>query len=117
MCYHNHRGKQLVDITDIMVCINLLTDMLPRLRDSLNMTQREFADIIGISRQSVIDLEHKNRKINRAILIAMITFFSFRRESAMILYENGFYDLCYVRSLGFTISIIQKLFDLCEGKV
>ena len=106
----------MVDVADIMVCINLLTDLLPSLRDSLNMTQRELAGIIGISRQSVIDLEHKNRKINRAVLIAMITFFSLRRESAMILYEKGFYDLRYVSSLGFTTSTIQNLFDLIGGE-
>lgn len=105
----------MIDVADIMVCIDVLTSLLPTLRDSLNLTQREFASIIGISRQSVIDLEHKNRKITRAVLIATITFFSLRRESAMILYDEGFYDLRYVSSLGFTPSTIQKVFDLNEG--
>lgn len=104
----------MVDVADIMVCIDLLTGLLPTLRDSLNLTQREFASIIGISRQSVIDLEHRNRKITRAVLIAMITFFSLRRKSAMILYDKGFYDLRYVSSLGFTASRVQKIFDLNE---
>lgn len=100
----------MVDVSDIMVCIDSLSTLLPVLRDSLNMTQREFAGVIGISRQSVIDLEHKNRKITRAVLIAMISFFSLRRESAMILYEKGFYNFSYVSSLGFTTSVIQMLF-------
>lgn len=48
-----------MDASDIMVCIEMLTDMLPKLRDCLGITQRELAGVIGISRQSVIDLEHK----------------------------------------------------------
>ena len=107
----------MVDVADIMVCIDLLTSLLPALRDRLDLTQREFAGIIGISRQSVIDLEHKNRKITKAVLIAMITFFSLRRESAAILYRKGFYDLRYVSSLGFTTSMIQKIFNSKEAEI
>ena len=39
----------------IMECIGILSDEAPKLRDILNITQLEFAKIIGISRQSVID--------------------------------------------------------------
>lgn len=104
-----------MDTSDIMVCIEMLTDMLPELRDCLGMTQREFAGIIGISRQSVIDLEHKNRKITRSILIAMITFFTLRCESALLLYRKGFYSTNFVTSLGFTTTLIEKIYDLGEG--
>jgi DNA-binding XRE family transcriptional regulator len=95
-----------------MKCIELLTEQLPVLRDKLGLTQKEFSLIIGISRQSVIDLEHKNRKITRAILIAMIAFFSLRRSTAQLLYEKGLYDLEYTISLGFNRSLIQKIYDL-----
>mgnify|MGYP000522339660 CR=1 FL=1 len=54
-----------MDISDIMVCIGTLTDMLPELRERLGLTQREFAGVIGISWQSVIDLEYKKRKLTR----------------------------------------------------
>lgn len=104
-----------MDTSDIMNCIGMLTDMLPELRDCLGLTQREFASVIGISRQSVIDLEHKNRKITRSILIAMITIFSLRYETALLLYRRGFYSTNFVASLGFTTTMIEKMFDLCEG--
>lgn len=105
-----------MDASDIMVCIEMLTDMLPELRDCLGMTQRELAGVIGISRQSVINLEHKNRKITRSILIAMITFFSLRCETALLLYRKGFYSANFVTSLGFTETMIEKIFDLGEGR-
>lgn len=105
-----------MDASDIMVCIEMLTDMLPKLRDCLGITQRELAGVIGISRQSVIDLEHKNRKITRSILIAMITFFSLRCETALLLYRKGFYSTSFVTSLGFTETMIEKIFDLGEGR-
>lgn len=101
--------------SDIMDCINLLTDLLPTLRNCLGLTQREFASIIGISRQSIIDLEHKNRKITRSILIAMIAYFSLRRETAFVLYEKDFYGLKYVTSLGFTDAMMKKIYDLDGG--
>lgn len=72
--------------------------------------------VVGISRQSVIDLEHKNRKITRSILIAMITFFSLRCETALLLYRKGFYSTNFVTSLGFTETMIEKIFDLGEGR-
>ena len=101
-----------MDTNRIMECIELLTDQLPALRDKLRLTQREFAAVIGISRQSVIDLEHKNRKITRAVLIAMLTFFSLRRETAQLLYEKNLYNMDYVVSLGFTSDMIQKIHNL-----
>jgi len=96
----------------IMECIELITDQLPALRDKLGLTQREFSVVIGISRQSVIDLEHKNRKITRAILIAILTFFSLRRETAQMLYEKKLYNMEYVISLGFTSDVIRKIHNL-----
>lgn len=99
----------------IMDCIELITDELPTLRDRLNLTQREFAEIIGISRQSVIDLEHKNRKITKSILVTIITYFSLRRETAYLLYQKGLYDMEYARFLGYTAELMRKIYDLgCE---
>ena len=104
-----------MDTSDILNCIGILTDMLPELRNRLGMTQRELAGVIGISRQSVIDLEHKNRKITRSILIAMITFFSLRFDTALLLYKKGFYSINYVTSLGFNETLIEKIYDLGGG--
>lgn len=95
----------------IMECIEFLTGELNSLRNELNLTQKDFADIIGISRQSVIDLEHQNRKITKAILIAMISFFSLQSSTAHMLYEKKFYDMEYVASLGFSSDVIRRIHD------
>jgi DNA-binding XRE family transcriptional regulator len=97
--------------TEILKCIEIITEQLPVLRNMLNLTQRDFASIIGISRQSVIDLEHKNRKITRSVLISIITVFSLKSSTARFLYEKNFYDLEYVVSLGFTNEAMLKLYD------
>ena len=43
-----------MDNNDIMECIDLICDTLPKLRNALKLTQEEFSRIIGVSRQSVI---------------------------------------------------------------
>jgi DNA-binding XRE family transcriptional regulator len=101
-----------MDASKIMECIELLTEQLPILRDKIGLTQKEFAIVIGISRQSVIDLEHKNRKVTRAILIAMLAFFSLRRATALVLYEKGLYDMEYAIFLGFNRDVVQRIHDI-----
>jgi len=96
----------------IMECIELITSELPALRDKLNITQRDFAAVIGISRQSIIDLEHQNRKITRSILISIVTFFSLKRETALLLYKKKLYEMDYVISIGYTVDVIRKIHNI-----
>ncbi len=97
---------------DIMECISIISELSSKLRDLLGITQLEFSKIIGISRQSVIDFEHWNRKISRPVLISMICFFSLRKETAQYLYDRSFYDNKYVSSLGFSSEVIEKLYEI-----
>lgn len=95
----------------IMECIELMCDTLPQLRNALNLTQEEFSKVIGVSRQSVINIEHREKKLTRAILIAMITFFSLRSETSMILSQKEFYKNAFVKNLGFTESVLFKIHE------
>lgn len=99
-------------IEDIMKCIAIVSEELPTLRDILDMTQQELASIIGISRQSVIDLEHKKKKITRSVLIAIIAYFSLRKETAVYLDGLNFYNIGYVKSLGLNQETINKLYSI-----
>lgn len=99
----------------IMECIDLLTSELPLLRDSLGITQKNLAKHIGISRQSVIEIEHKNHKLTRSILIALITFFSFREETAKMLYSKGFYNNKFVNLIGFNSYFLFKIYGIKDG--
>lgn len=100
-----------MDTDDIMDCIKIVCEELPTLRDMLNMTQKELASIIGISRQSVIGFEHKKKKITRPVLISIITYFSLRTETAKYLKKFDFYNIRYVKSLGFNNEVINKIND------
>ncbi|MGN0332747.1 MAG: helix-turn-helix domain-containing protein [Lachnospiraceae bacterium] len=102
----------MMNTESIMECIGVISDEAPKLRDILNITQLEFAKIIGISRQSVIDFEHRNRKITRPVLISMICYFSLRKETALYLYERSFYNNEYVSFLGFSAEMIEKTYGI-----
>lgn len=95
----------------IMECIELMCEVLPQLRNVLNLTQEDFSRIIGVSRQSVINIEHKEKKLTRSILISMVSFFSLRSETAKILYEQGLYRNTFVNDIGFTESILSKIHE------
>ena len=95
--------------SSIMECINLICDTLPQLRNALNLTQEEFSKVIGVSRQSVINMEHKEKKLTRSIIIAIVSFFSLRYETARILYEQGLYGNDFVKNIGFSEDILFKI--------
>ncbi|WP_409967957.1 helix-turn-helix transcriptional regulator [Bengtsoniella intestinalis] len=100
-----------MDSSGIMDCVELMCDVLPQLRKALDFTQEDFSKIIGISRQSVINIEHKDKKLTRSILISMISFFSLRHESAKILYEQGLYRNTFVNEMGFSESMVLKIYE------
>lgn len=95
----------------IMECIELMCDALPQLRNVLGLTQEDFSKIIGVSRQSVIKIEHKEKKLTRAIVISMVSFFSLRKETAEILFQYGFYNNTFVKNIGFSESVIIKIYE------
>lgn len=100
-----------MDNSGITECIELMCDTLPKLRNALNQRQEDFAKVIGVSRQSVINMEHKEKKLTRSILIAMVSFFSLRNETAKILYERGLYNNAFVKNIGFSESVLFKIHE------
>lgn len=101
----------------IIECISIITSELPLLRDRLGITQKELALYIGISRQSLIEIEHKNRKTTRSIMISLITFFSFREETVRILLEKGLYNNDFVKELGYNSDFLIKMYGIKDGIV
>lgn len=100
-----------MDNGGIMECIDLMCDALPQLRNVLNLTQEDFSKIIGVSRQSVINMEHKEKKLTRSIIISMVSFFSLREKTAEILFQNGLYNNAFVKNIGFTESVVIKIHE------
>lgn len=103
--------KVIIMNDSIYECISMICESLPAMRDALGLTQLDFSRIIGISRQSVIDLEHKNKKITKAVLCSTIAFFTLREESAKLLFENHFYENENVNELGFTVELVKKIYE------
>lgn len=95
--------------SSIMECIDLIYGVLPKLRNALNLTQEEFSIVIGVSRQTVINMEHKEKKLTRLIVISMVAFFSLRYETATILYEQGWYDNTFVINIEFFEDVLFKI--------
>ena len=75
-------------------------------------TQKDFSGLIGISRQSLIELEHQNRKITRPVLIAIVSYFSLHKETAIILYNYGLYNNEYIQLLGFNPDLIGRIYKI-----
>ena len=67
--------------------IQVLTKNLPVLRKMLGLTQSEFADIVGLSRQTVVNIENENQKMKRTTFMAMMYLFSLNRKTAVFLKE------------------------------
>lgn len=100
-----------MDNDGIMECIDLMCDTLPQLRNVLNLTQEDFSKVIGVSRQSVINMEHKEKKLTRSIIISMVSFFSLREKTAEILFQNGLYNNAFVKNIGFSESVVIKIHE------
>lgn len=100
-----------MDNDGIMECIDLMCETLPQLRNALNLTQEDFSKIIGVSRQSVINMEHKEKKLTRSIIISMVSFFTLREKTAEILLQNGLYNNAFVKNIGFSESIVIKIHE------
>lgn len=67
------------------ISIQVLTRNLPVLRKILGLTQVEFADIVGLSRQTVVNIENENQKMKRTTFMAIMYLFSLNRKTAVFL--------------------------------
>lgn len=72
--------EELFDIS-----IRVLTKNLPILRKILGLTQSELADIIGLSRQTVVNIENGNQKMKRTTFMAIMYLFSLNHKTAVLL--------------------------------
>lgn len=106
-----------MDNDGFMECIDLMCDTLPQLSNALNLTQENFSKIIGISRQSVINMEHKEKKLTRSIIISMVSFFSLMKETAEMLFQNGLYNNAFVKNIGFSEDVIIKIHEWSKQKI
>jgi len=76
--------------------ISRMTENLKVMRNKLGLTQGGLAEKVGISRQTLVNMENKNREMSWNIFVALVTVFRAERGTSDLLDHFGIYsaDLC-----------------------
>lgn len=73
------------------IYISRLVNNLPVLRAKLKLTQKELADIIGVSNYSISGMENGQRKMTWNTFMSLLPVFMSNEESAELLRVFGIY--------------------------
>ncbi len=68
-----------------------LTANLPVLRTMLHLTQSDLAKLLGLSRQQIVAIENKTRKMTWATFLAAVLIFRSNEETNQLLSVFGIY--------------------------
>lgn len=87
--------KQKEEIT------SALAENLPVLRSKLGLSQEELAKKIGVTRQTIINIE-KNKKMGWTTALALLMLFAFNPVSAVLLAPLGVLTSGLLKMIGIT---------------
>lgn len=73
------------------VLIGKLTANLPVLRTMLHLSQSDFAKLLGMSRQQIVAIENKKRKMTWSTFLAAVLIFKSNEETNQLLPVFGIY--------------------------
>lgn len=73
------------------VLIGKLTANLPVLRTMLHLSQSDFAELLGMSRQQIVAIENKKRKMTWSTFLAAVLIFKSNEETNQLLPVFGIY--------------------------
>lgn len=65
--------------------IDRLTDSLPMLRAKLKLTQKEFANILGVSSFTVLSIEKRQRNMTWNTFLSMMLIFVAHEDTRLLL--------------------------------
>ena len=71
--------------------MEIMADNLSVLRAKLNLTQSELADIIGVSRYTLIAIEKKQRVMTWATFLSLLFVFTKNEDAMKLLCAMGIY--------------------------
>ncbi len=80
--------------------ISALAINLPVLRTKLGLSQEELAKRIGVTRQTIINIE-KNKKMGWTTALALLMLFAFNPVSAVLLAPLGILSSNFLNLIGF----------------
>ena len=69
--------------------IDNMADNMPVLRKKLRLSQENLADIIGVSRYTIMLIENKKRKMTWTMFLALFLVFSHNEQTAVLLETFG----------------------------
>ena len=72
--------------------MTIMADNLKVLRNKLNLNQDELARKVGVSRQTLVSVENKKRKMSWNTFIALITVFRAESSTSDLLNYFGIYS-------------------------
>lgn len=67
------------------IFVEELLENLPLLRKRLNLTQQDLADLLGLTRQTIYNIESKKGNISKATILAILFIFSTNPLTSMLL--------------------------------
>lgn len=85
------KGYVLVENERKDVLIGKLTANLPVLRTMLHLSQSDFAELLGMSRQQIVAIENKKRKMTWSTFLAAVLIFKSNEETNQLLPVFGIY--------------------------
>lgn len=71
--------------------ITRMTNNLKVLRNKLNLTQNELAGKIGVSRQTIVNIENKKRVMSWNTFVALIAIFRAKSDTSDLLCHFSIY--------------------------
>lgn len=85
------------------VLIERMTDNLPVLRKKANLTQSDIAELIGVSKFTILSIEKKQRKMSWNTFLALMLVFTKNKETDKMLtlfeiYTDEFNDFIKLRN-------------------
>jgi len=92
--------------------INALAENLPVLRSKLGLSQEELAKKIGVTRQTIINIE-KNKKMGWTTALALLMVFTFNPVSAVLLAPLGILTNGLLKMMGISgaAKAIESMMD------
>lgn len=84
------------------VLIERMTDNLPVLRKKANLTQSDIAELIGVSKFTILSIEKKQRKMSWNTFLSLMLVFTKNKETDKMLtlfeiYTDEFNDFIKMR--------------------
>lgn len=95
------REKWVIDSNYREKCIVRMVEYLPSLRNAMDISQDEFAQLLGVTRQTYNAVETQKSKMSWTLYLSIVTIFLANENTKELIREYGLYPheffqtICY----------------------